>query len=828
MKFKFAVSIAILLAVGQSFAQTRQVSGTVTDEQTGESVPFANVFVPGTTVGVAADFDGHFSLTVERGDSLGVSAVGFNPARRALSKEAKQEINFNLSSSAVELAAVVIRPTENPAIRFFKQVLAHKKENNPRRQETYQCSLYEKASVSIKNFNQRFADKGFIEQFAFVFESADSLAPDQNGDLPVYFSETAYDLHQNSGLPRKVTLHTHAQSIGMEEEHVSTYLDRTCVDVNVYDNLIELFGKNFISPLNPLGLATYRYYLVDSVEVAGQRSYQLKFKPRRKQELTFEGDMWVNGESYAIESITASVSKDANLNFISAFKMEQTFQSVASHGWMPAQQILDLEFKVVENQRSKKQEELPLRAEKTTVYRNYQFGEQPETESIQVAGPLEIESSEAIAYFDAHRPVSLTARENHSVAVMDSVKQLPLVKAIKNIAHTFSTGYYPLGDIEIGPYFNLLSTNPIEGTRYNLAFRTSKHFSDRVRVVGSFGYGQRDKQFKYTLTGQWLLDQNTHTVVSLQVRDDLERLGRGLKQSFYRENKLSADEDNIISSILRRRPNHKLLRIKSVEARIESELLTGVRSELIYTQRIMTETARMPLTVGSDVNPARASSFQNQEITLGHRIAFREKTVRGHFRTLRFGSPFPVLFLNLTAGTHNFGGRSNYFKPSLIVKHKVALNRLGWIQYVADVGMIKGRVPYPLLEIHAGNETFSFYRYAGNLLNYGEFASDRYVNLFAEHHLGGLVLNKVPLLRKLEWREVVSGKMMYGTLSKTNDSALLKEAGIKSFTQPYYELGAGIENIFKVFRVEAVWRMNYRDQPGVSNFGIRGRMQITF
>jgi hypothetical protein len=223
------------------------------------------------------------------------------------------------------------------------------------------------------------------------------------------------------------------------------------------------------------------------------------------------------------------------------------------------------------------------------------------------------------------------------------------------------------------------------------------------------------------------------------------------------------------------------------------------------------------------------NAVTTSEINLNVRFAKNEKYLRGEFERINLGTNDPVLNLNFTAGIKNLlGSDYEYYKVNVNLAHKVPINPLGYFKYIIDAGQVFGTVPYPLLKLHEGNETYAFDRYAFNMMNYYEFASDRYLSIYAEHHFQGFFLNKIPLIRKLKWREVISGKALIGELSTRHEKMMNFPEGLYQVNDPYLEAGVGIENILKIFRIDALWRLSYLDHENIEKFGLRATIQIIF
>lgn len=337
-------------------------------------------------------------------------------------------------------------------------------------------------------------------------------------------------------------------------------------------------------------------------------------------------------------------------------------------------------------------------------------------------------------------------------------------------------------------------------------------------ISGFAAYGDKDNRFKYGLGGLYMINKSPREAVSIDYKSDIEQLGQS-------PNALT--EDNILTSILRRNPNYKLSLVKEFTLSYQKEWITGFSNSITFNHKVVFPTEYIPFTQVSD--GAMLPRITNAMLTINTRWQKDERFVAGEFERVSLGSPYPELNFNVSGGLKGvLNSDYDFLKLHFNYYHKFNINPFGYARLIVDAGKIFGKVPYPMLQLHEGNETYAFDRYAFNMMNYYEFASDQYVSVFFEHHFQGFFLNRIPLMRRLKWREVAAGKFLVGSISDENKNVLEFPLGLNEVSEPYYEVSVGVENIFKVFRVDAMWRLSHLENPDIEKFGVRVGLQIIF
>ncbi len=816
---KYVLLLGILLCAGAIFGQKTKVSGKVVDAATLEPIPYASVYFKDSKIGVTTDFDGKFVIeTYYVTDSLSASSIGYKTKSYKVKKDRVQVIDFKLETASISLAEVEIKAdkkAENPAHVIFKKIIKNKKINNREKLAAYEYELYNKVEFDLNNLSDEFMSKKVLKPFEFVWDNLDSS--DQKVYLPVFMTESLSDFYYRKNPKSEKEIIKATRVSGIENNSVSQFLGDMYQNVNIYDNNIIVFGKSFVSPLSGLGLGFYDYYLEDSTFIDDKWCYNIIFQPKRKQELTFKGDFWVNDTTYAIKKIDATISEDANINYIYGLKVEQEFDEVEPEVWMITKDKLIVDFNITKKT-------MGFYGRKTTTYKNFVINQPRPDEFYKGTSDIEVKddaNAKEEQYWEAARHIDLSDNEKEIYAMVDSIQNIPQFKTIADIISLFVSGYKVVGNFEIGPYFTLYSFNPIEGNRVRFGGRTSNKFSTKTMLEGYVAYGFRDKEYKYGGGVTQILRKNPRTSVYIGGKKDIEQLGQAA--GAFRE-------DNVLSSVFRRNPAVKLTEVTQFKSFVEKEWFYGLSNKLIFTHRVLKPLGELEYLHVNDADQTTAiNHIITSDLTLYTRFAYKEKFVSGEFERISLGTKYPTLEFFYTVGLSGvLKSQYDYQKFVARVRDKLRLGPFGVLKIRLEAGKIWGALPFPLLQLHQGNETFFYDESAFNTMNYFEFVSDQWASASTTYHLEGLFFNKLPLFRKLKWREVVSMKAVIGSYDVRNSQELILLPNTFTLTKPFVEGSVGIENIFKFLRVDALYRLSYLDNPDIVKFGIRAKLQFDF
>ncbi len=799
-------------------AQKTVVSGKVVDDVTSEPVPFTNIGFQRSLAGTISEMDGSFFLSTQKAtDTLFISSLGYKTQRLPVKIGHEQVFSIRLVPASIDIEAVVIRPGENPAFRILREINARKKMNNPSRLPSFQYKAYTKLRLDLNNIGPSLKDQRFLKDFSFVFNYMDSSELFNKNYLPLLLSETMSTVYYSKNPPVNREVIEAFKLSGIENSTFSQYTGRMHQQLNIYDNFIYFFDPGFISPIADIGRAFYKYRLEDSATIDSHWCYKISFKPRRKQEKTFHGFFWVADTSFAIKKIQLRVSSDVNLNLLKDMVATMEYHKINDTTWFLTSEDLVIDFNVIEKSYG-------FFGRKTAVYDSIVLDMPIPADVRKINTNTYILENDVIreeSYWEENRKADMSTEDMKVFEMVDSVKNVPAYKFIYGFVNMLADYYIVTGPVELGPYYTTLSGNPVEGLRIRLGGRTSNAFSTKIMPGGHIAYGFRDNRFKYGLYLMYMFNVNPRRTAYISYFHDIRQLGKS-ENAFL--------DDNYMTSIARRNPNFKLTMVDQYSIYYEHEWLLGFSNKIKFTHQTVFSSPYVPFEYfAPEGSPVAQPTLVSAEFTLSTHFAYREKFLWGKFERKSLGSEYPTLDLDLTFGPGNFLGNSHeYWKVRLRISDKVETNPLGFLRYRLTAGKIYGTLPYPLLKLHEGNETYVYDPLSFNMMNYYEFVSDEYVSLFAEQHFQGFFLNRIPLIRNLNWREVVSCHLLFGHLSEKNRNLMQFPEGLTWLTQPYYEAGAGIENIFRLFRVDALWRFSYLDHDDVSGFGIRATMQLSF
>jgi len=822
-QLKFSTFILLPMLIFSVFnvqAQKTIVRGKVVDAETNEVMPFVNLVFKNSKIGTATDINGAFIIeTYYPTDSLVASFIGYKKKSMKVVKDVDQTINFKLSAgSGVQLQEAVVQYKGNPAHEILRRIWENREVNNREKYDYYHYEVYNKVEFDLNNITESFKQKKIFRKFDFIFDYVDSTSEEKKF-LPMFMTESVSDYYYRRSPKSEKEYIKASQISGTSNESITKFLGDMYQKVNVYENNINVFGKSFVSPISRSGLAYYRYYLKDSVMIGSRYCYEIDFVPRQKQEPVFEGTMWVNDTTYAIKKIEAGINENANINFVNGFNVKQEYTKVDNEYWMLSKDELVVDFQIGK-------EIMGLYGRKHTSYKNFEINvPQPDKyyDGIENVQLMKGASEKSKEYWESARHDTLTSNQKGIYEMVDSVKNIPAFRTFLDIIELALTGYHQFGWFEAGPYFKLYSNNEVEGHRFRLGGRTSNDFSTRIMLNGYLAYGLKDREFKYNAGFLYKLNSNPRRFVGFQYHRDVEQLGKS-RNAF--------SEDNILSSFLRRIPNDKLTDVESFEAAYEHEWITGLSSTVFLTKRNMRPLGSLEylrFNSNAEIGLVKDNLLSTTELSFFTRFAYKEKYVEGEFERISLGSKYPILELQATMGVEGLlDGDYNYQKLEIAISDNINTGVLGHSNVRFTAGKYFGTLPYPLLEIHNGNETYFYDQQAFNLMNFFEFISDEYATVMITHHFDGFFLNKIPLMRKLKWREVISFRGVAGSLSNRHRKELVLPNNIYQLNHPYTEVALGIENIFKILRIDAMWRLNYLDHSDIAKFGIRGAFEFTF
>ncbi|MEJ6776637.1 MAG: DUF5686 family protein [Crocinitomicaceae bacterium] len=809
-----------------SFSQKTVVEGVVRDQVSGNPMPFVTIRFQNSKIGVISDTLGKYRLdTYYATDSLVFSFSGYITVKNYVELDENQTIDVEMPILSTDFEEVFVKaPHELPSTRLHQRLISHKHINNKEKLESYEYEVYNKIQLDINNIDDSSIERDIVKRLDVVMGYLDSTDNGENF-LPIILSESISDYYYNKSPKRKKEIVKATRISGIENLELNQFLGDMYIDINIYDNNFDLFKKSFISPASDYARNFYRFYLEDSTFIDQYWCYKLTFKPKRKGDMTFEGEMWIHDTTYAVKSFNANLSPWININYIQDLYIEQEFSQIESEVWMLTDEKIFTDLKI-----TKKTEVSGLFGRKQSTRRNYAINTKRPADFYKSNSTVELAdgaTKRENAYWEKVRPEPLAPQEQGINEMIDSLENLKFFKTMKNTLYLFTTGYYPLNKLEIGNAFSLISFNPVEDFRLELALRTSNKFSRRIEFGGNLVYGSGDEKLKYGATVRFNLTQKKRGVLSLYYSYDLEQIGQSPE---------AGSIGSTFGSLLRTGPLDKLTFAEKVGVTIEKDLLKDIVLFAGFEWKEYTA-----IGAANYLRPNKKTAYddtirriQTTEFIARYRWSKNEEFISGSFDRTSIRSKFPVISIQGTFGVKGLlGGDYNYKKIDLFIEHTTTIGILGRIRYGINAGTIFGTAAYPFLKVHEGNQSYWLFDNAFNKMNFFEFISDKYVSVLIENHWDGFFFNKIPWVRKAKLRLVTTGKSVLGQISNRHLNEMLLPTFTKQFANvPYIEVGIGIENILKVGRVDLFWRLTHLE-PGVKAtdiqaFGIRTKYVLNF
>lgn len=814
-----------------AFAQPISFSGTVIDGHTKEPVAYASVYFARSGVGKSTDSAGNFSFTLNnfKDDTLKVSFIGFEIYKIPITHlQNNQTLNIQLERGTAK-GEVIIKAKWNRGLFLWKKIMSKKKQYNRYDLGNFSYEAYNKLEIDIKNFNTDKAKRNFLlKNFTFIFDNMDSTS-EAAPFLPAYLIESLSDYAYQKN-PKKFYENIKAsQTKGFNNESFSKLLGVMNQNVSIYSNFVNVMDKDFISPFNDNADAYYIFTVPDTQVVNGAKQYHFVFRPKRAGQNTFEGDAWVTEKTFQIRKISMYLGKEANINFIDRISVFQEYIPINDSVIFLNRDKFFADFRVLGKN------SLTLIGRKTTSYKDIvinsdsltaTFKEQRIEEVVKTEKSVVKNSDSAWANL---RHDTLSKNEKAIYTTIDKLMEMPKFQKLQTNLKFLVGGYRNIGKLEIGPWFNWVSADTVQGTRLRFDLGTNKKLFKNIYLHGYLAYGFRDKRFKGQAEAFWILQHEPKRVrLHLSYQNDVDN---GISQVG------EVSQDNIFSLAIRK-PNitRKFINVKDIRFEVFNELGKGFSTEWFVSHRHYTSLLNLP--PDSFFTANKGTPLTNFEVALKLRFAYLERFIETDYNRFSIGTKYPVVELMLAKGIAGvFNSAYNYSKISLTVKDFMKISPYGTVSYKVYGGKIFGAMPFTNLENHPGNDLYYYNRNAFNLMNRFQYLSDQYAGANVEHNVGSGLFRFIPITRKLKWRQFYTVKALWGSLSNENDAintyAVIpyQKVGFKTLNdKTYVEVGTGIDNIFKVFRLDFVWRLSPSSSyaGSGSKFGVFGSFQLQF
>lgn len=811
------------------------INGTVVDAKTGVPLTGASVILAKTTVGTVSDKDGKYSIeTSVKSDTILFSFIGYETESRSISKGANQTINIRLKLSAIALNEVIVnrgktsyKNKNNPAVDLIEKVIKNKDANREEKYDYLAYKKYEKLQFALSNITEKFKKGNLFGKFGFVFENIDTTKRIGNNVLPLYIKEAISDHYYRKDPEATKEIVRDEKTTNIDEyldnKGISAHLDYLYQNINIYDNEILFLTNKFVSPIANSAPVFYKYYIVDTLSEGDIRCIRLFFEPRNKSDYLFHGYLYITLDgSFAVRKIDMGLNKNINMDWVQDIAITQDFDQFGQKAWLLAKDEISIDFGIAKNS-------MGLYGQRIITYKDYKINEPIDNKIFR--GPEKVEKLEQSAngaeFWESKRYVPLSKSESKIYSTIDSIKNIPAFQRRMKTILLITTDFLNLNKVEIGPFDSFYSYNPIEGSRFRFGGRTTPELSKKFNIDSYVAYGLTDKMFKYNLGFTYSLTPRTIyvfpvTSIRISYQREVRIPGQELQLSEY---------DNIFLS-LQRGVNDKFF----LNRTFKTEFLNEFENHFSYLAGF--SYSRQSAFGNLHFNPDNYLSLTNEvnninisEFYLNLRYAPNETFYQGKLYRYPVRNKYPVIQLNCAVGSKSINNDYNYLRLQMSVSKRFYASILGYGDITFEAGKIIGKVPYPLLFIHRANQTYSYQKNSYSMMNFLEFVGDQYASINLEYCFNGFILNKVPLVKKLKLRELLTCKVLYGGLSNTNNpdyqnglfkfptdiSGLPVTYTLKS--QPYVEAGIGVSNILRIFRVDFVKRFTYRTNPYITGSG---------
>jgi hypothetical protein len=839
MKLKISLLLAFFLYLTViPLSGQYVIKGRVSDAKNGDPIPFASVGLVGVSQGATTNFQGEFTLNSKySADSLFASFIGYKKRVKKIKNGSLfQEIDFQLAPTDQVMAEVKVYSGENPAFSVLRGVVRNREKNDRSKLTAYEYDSYSKMELDVDNISEKFREKKVMKDISQSIDKFEKIAG-EDGKLviPTYISESIGKFYylENPQRRKETITKTNIKGVGVKDGSIISQLvgGNLVANYNFYQNYVGFFGKDFASPIGDNWKDHYNYFLGNTVNVDGHICYKMDFDPKNPMDLVFRGQMWIDTTSFALVQIDASLEKGANLNFIEKIKISQELEQTSSGAWLPARTRFLIDLEEITKASAGMLLKMYISNKDIVVNKPHPLG------FYDVASEVAEDAMKpdpAFWKYARHEP--LTTSDLLASALIDSVQNLPIVRTYVEIAELVVSGHRRFNGLEAGPYITSFAINKVEGARFRLGFRTNANFNKNWILRGNVGFGTKDLVTKYALEVNYLFSNKKWTMAGIRHSYDLERVG--LTPDLIGDNKLfyAFTRWGAFSGAFFRRES---------EAFFTSELSKGITLTTSLNNRSFDPLFRFQfrlnpeLGTASEVQDHYQETFATVELRIAKNVTF---LMNGNERIALATKRFPMITLKYQHGFKGFlGGDFTYDRFTLKAYQTFRLGSLGRSDYTFTAGYTPSNLPAPLLFPHLGNETFFFVRSAYSTMSYFEFVSDRFASIQYNHNFDGLLFNRIPLIKKFKWRLIASGNILMGSQRVENREIMkdvnnpLRSKFLDRYTfdsldpnKPFAEVGYGIDNIFKILRIQAFHRLSYLDHGNPRRFRIMASVNFSF
>lgn len=854
MKHIYTVLFFCLVSLFISFDASAQIKGVVTDSLTNEPLMYITVQYEGKGVGAITNAEGEYQVETRKGwDELMFSAIGYITKRVKLTPDTKV-LNVQLAPADVMLSEVVVKPKKekysrknNPAVDFMRKVIANKKALKLEENDYYQYQKYEKMKMSINDVTPEKMEKGIYKKFSFFKDQVEVSPKTNKMILPISIKETASRTIYRKSPKSEKTIIEGMNSTGIEEffntgDMLGTILNDVFSDINIYDDDIRLLQRRFVSPIGRGAITFYKYYLMDTLMVDKQECVHLTFVPQNPQDFGFTGHLYVVKDStYAVKRCTMNLPKRTGVNFVDNMDIIQEYEQLPDGNWVLTDDDMTVELVFVKGIQG-------LEVQRTTKYTDYKFDE-IEPRLFRLKGNV-IKEANMLAKSDEYwakvRQVPLTKKESNMDIFMNRIEQIPGFKYVIFGAKALIENFVETGSkehpskVDIGPINTMITSNYVNGTRFRLSAMTTGNLHPHWSFSGYGAYGTKDKKWFYS--GQAAYSFNKREYVLWEFPKHYLAFKYTYDVMSPMDKYLMTDKDNMFVG-WKWTTVDQMSYIRDATLTYELETNSGFSVMAMARHRndqpagVLQYWKNNGKVAGQwDATNTLVHDMTTTELGVTLRYAPGETFVNTKQRRVPVSLDAPVFTLSHTAGFKGvLGGEYNFNLTELSLRKRIWFGSWGKLDVTARAGAQWNTVPFPLLNLPMANLSYITQNNESfNLIDNMEFLNDRYASLALSYDMNGKLFNRIPLIKRLKWRERFRIRGLWGTLTDKNNPYKSNNPDLFLFPMrnglptsyvmgktPYVEASVGIYNIFKLIHIEYVRRLTYTNMPGVQKDGIR-------
>ena len=861
MKQRYTIYALFLLSLLVSISASAQIKGVITDSLTNEPLMYITVQYEGKGVGGISNANGEYQVETRKGwDELTFSAVGYITKKVKL-KPGTRVLNVKLQSDDIMLSEVVVKPKKekysrknNPAVEFMKKVIENKKALKLEENDYYQYQKYEKMKMSLNDVTPDKMEKGIYKKFSFFKDQVEVSPKTNKMILPISIKETASKTIFRKSPKSEKTIIEGMNSTGIEEffntgDMLGTVLKDVFADINIYEDDIRLLQQRFVSPIGSSAISFYKYYLMDTLMVDKRECVHLTFVPQNSQDFGFTGHLYVlNDSTYAVQKCTMNLPKKTGVNFVENLDIVQQFEQLPDGNWVLTDDDMTVELHFVKGIQG-------LEVQRTTKYSDYQFTE-IEPRLFRLKGNV-IKEANMLAKSDEYwakvRQVPLTKKESTMDVFMNRIEQIPGFKYVIFGAKALIENFVETGSkkhpskFDFGPINTMITSNYVNGTRFRLSGMTTGNLDPHWSLSGYGAYGTKDKKWFYS--GQVAYSFNKREYVLWEFPKHYIAFKYTYDVMSPMDKYLATDKDNLFVG-WKWTTVDQMSYMRDATLTYELETNTGFSVQAMARHRNDQPAGQLQYWKNNGETPGQwdekntlVHDITTTELGVTLRYAPGETFVNTKQRRVPVSLDAPTFTLSHTAGFKGvLGGEYNFNLTEASIRKRFWLGSWGKLDVTARAGAQWNTVPFPLLNLPMANLSYITQNNESfNLINNMEFLNDRYASLNLSYDMNGKLFNRIPLIKKLKWREMFRIRGLWGTLTDKNNPYKSNNPDLFLFPMrdgvptshvmgktPYVEASVGIYNIFKLLHIEYVRRLTYTDIPGVKKGGIRFMILMIF